>query len=379
MAIEIDRTGKQAVYRQIYSIILKEIKDGVYDNVAVLPSEKELCDRFNVERNTLRKALQMLVDEELIYKKPGYGTMLAKDGSIFEKAKAVDTELEHVRKNILLVTQEDYLQDNGEYFHFRMINRIDRSISEMGYNLIFKSVDGNGGFKDVIKHTMPAAIIFDSYVHEDLYNDGLDSDVPCISINHYTSLMTSVVSNNFDGAYNVAKTLYNAGHRRLAVITGKRNYQTNIERMSGLHTFYMKKGISLGEMLVLEGDWLFSSGACAGEQIIYMKESERPTAVFAFNDDMAVGCYSSFQRAGIRVPQDISIVGFDNTDKYSSIFPMITTVDVNVDAMIEHTCWILSGYLDGTAPRGTVKIQIDTTICDNGTIRKLHERKSEDA
>jgi len=379
MTTEINRTGKQAVYRQIYSILLKEIKDGVYDNAVVLPSEKELCTRFRVERNTLRKALRILVDEGLIYKKPGFGSMLANNGSTFEKAEIVSTDSELVRKNILLVTQEDYLQDNGEYFHFRLINRINRNISEIGYNLIFKSIDLDSSFQEIIRQTMPAAIIYDSYVHTDLYKEGLDASVPCISINHYTPLMTSVVSNNFDGAYNLANTLYKAGHRKLAVITGKQNYQTNIERMSGLQKLYLKKRLSLNKMLVIDGDWLFSTGVRAGDQIISMPETERPTAVFALNDDMAYGCYSSFMRAGIRVPEDISIVGFDNTDRYSSIFPMITTVDVNVDAMIEHSCWIISGYLDGTAPRDSVKIQIDTTICDNGTIRELHERKNDDA
>jgi DNA-binding LacI/PurR family transcriptional regulator len=86
---------------------------------------------------------------------------------------------------------------------------------------------------------------------------------------------------------------------------------------------------------------------------------------------MAYGCYSSIQRAGLRVPEDISIVGFDKSDMYNSIFPMITTVDVNVDAMVEYSCWILSGYLNGTAPGYAVKIQIDTTMCDNGTILAL--------
>jgi len=366
--IEIDRNGKQAVYKQIHSILLAEINDGVYDNTPVLPSEKELCNRFGVERNTLRKALRILVDEGVIYKKPGYGSMLANNGSTFERVKPAGPWSDSARKNILLVTQEDYLQDNGEYFHFRLINRIERSISEMGYNLIFKSVDTSDGFKNIIKNIMPAAIIYDSYVHTELYKDGLDASVPCISINHYTPLMTSVVSNNFDGAYNVAKTLLKAGHRKIAVITGKKNYQTNIERLSGLQTYYLKKGLPLSKIMMLEGDWLFSSGVSAGEQIANMKESERPTAVFALNDDMAFGCYSSFDNAGIRVPEDISIVGFDRSDRYNSIFPPITTVDVNLDAMIDHACWILSGYLDGTAPGFSVKIQIDTTFIDYETM-----------
>jgi len=374
MKMELDRNVKQAVYKQIYDILAKEIKDGVYNDAPVLPSEKELCSRFCVERNTLRKALQILVDEGVIYKKPGYGTVLSGNAEATEKANHSLPKTEFLRKNILLITQEDYLQDNGEYFHFRLINRIERRISEMGYNLIFKSVDLNGDFHEIIRHTMPVAIMYDSYVHTELYHEGLKTGLPCISINHFTPLMTSVVSNNFDGAYSLAKTLFKAGHKHIAVITGKHNYQTNIERMSGLQKLYLKKGLPQSNITVFNGDWLFSSGVRAGEELLSMKKSPRPTAVFALNDDMAYGCYSSIERAGLRVPEDISIVGFDKSDRYNSIFPMITTVDVNVDAMIEYSCWILSGYLSGTVPRGTAKIQIDTTICDNGTIKMLKRK-----
>ncbi|MCL2866937.1 MAG: GntR family transcriptional regulator [Clostridia bacterium] len=367
---ELDRVGKQPVYMQIYSILLTEIQNGAYDETGMLPSEKELCGRFGVERNTVRKALQILVNEGRVSKKPGFGTVLTGDGGD-PAGSAAPAESELIRKNVLLVTYADYFHDNGEYFHFKLVNGFEKSMSEMGYNLIFKSVDIDAGIREIIQHTLPVAIIYDSYMHDDLYREGLETGVPCISINHYTPLMTSVVSNNFDGAYKVAKMLSQAGHKRIAVITGKRNYQTNIERMSGLQKLYLKEDAVTNEMLVLDGDWLFSSGVKAGEQILSMPATKRPTAVFAFNDDMAFGCYSCFERAGIRVPEDISIVGFDKSDRYHYIFPGITTVDVNVSAMIEYTCWILSEHLNGTAPRYNTKIQMDTTLCDNGTIRTL--------
>ena len=370
VTMELDRFGKQSIYRQIHDILLGEIENGMYDEAGMLPSEKELCSRFDVERNTVRKALQILVNEGLISKKPGYGTVLMGNAGD-DAAPTGSATSELIRKNVLLVTYADYFQDNGEYFHFKLVNGFEKTISEMGYNLIFKSVDMGAGIREIIQHTLPVAIIYDSYMHDDLYREGLEAGVTCISINHYTPLMPSVVSNNFDGAYRVAKMLAEAGHRRIAAVTGKRNYQTNIERMSGLQKLYLKEGAVTNEIMVLDGDWSFSSGVKAGEQILSMGESERPTAVFAFNDDMAFGCYSCFERAGIRVPEEISIVGFDKSDRYSYIFPSITTLDVNVGAMIEYSCWILSECLNGTAPRCNAKIQIDTTICDNGTIRTL--------
>jgi len=62
----IDRSSKTPVFRQIYALLFKEMKDGLYTEAGKLPSEKELCLRYNVERNTVRRALQILVDENLI-------------------------------------------------------------------------------------------------------------------------------------------------------------------------------------------------------------------------------------------------------------------------------------------------------------------------
>ena len=85
---------------------------------------------------------------------------------------------------------------------------------------------------------------------------------------------------------------------------------------------------------------------------------------------MAFGCLSCFEKHGIAVPEDISIVGFDKTERYQSIFGPITTVDVNIDALVEYACWYLSGRISNTAPMTRVKIDIDVTIVDNGTVKR---------
>jgi LacI family transcriptional regulator len=192
-----------------------------------------------------------------------------------------------------------------------------------------------------------------------------------VSINHYTPLFTSIVSNNFDGAYQVAKRLVEAGHKKIAYIMGKSSHQTNMERLSGIQTLYDAMDIPLRPKYLIPSAWTFKSGVAAAEKILAMKSAERPTAVFAFNDDLAYGCYSVFQRQGIAVPGGISIVGFDKSDRYSGMFPPISTVDVNLDAMVDYVSWYLTGRFSGRAPEVCAKIQIDAVFCDNGTIQEL--------
>jgi LacI family transcriptional regulator len=144
-----------------------------------------------------------------------------------------------------------------------------------------------------------------------------------------------------------------------------------MERLNGIRALYTARGIPLKPEYLIPGDWTFASGALAAEHILAMKAARRPTAVFAFNDDLAYGCYSVLDRQGFKIPEDISIVGFDKSDRYEGMFPPITTVDVNLDAIVDYTSWYLEGGFSGQAPKTCAKIQIDAAICDNGTIKTL--------
>jgi LacI family transcriptional regulator len=365
MVASIDRAGKTPIFKQIYDILISEIKDDLYAVTGRLPSEKELCDRFEVERNTVRKALQILVDENRIIRVPGVGS------KILSGTEAKRSVKKNAQANIIiLITQVDYLSSqNGESFHYRLIHSLEKRLSEQNYNLLFKPVSKDGIVAETIRSAAPQGIIFDSFNQDSFYQEALDSGLPCVSVNHHTPLFTSIVSNNFDGAYRVARHLIEAGHERVAYILGKHNHQTSLERLNGVQSFYTSKGLTIPPGYLIPSEWTFNSGLQAAETILAMKAADRPTAVFAFNDDLAYGCYAAFHRQGLEVPGDISIVGFDKSDRYNGMFPPITTVDVNMDAIVDWACWYLSSGISGTAPKVSAKIQIDTTFRDNGTIR----------
>jgi LacI family transcriptional regulator len=383
--INIDRTSKQPVFKQIYDILIAEMKGGLYSAEGKLPSEKDLCFRFDVERNTVRKALQILVDERRIVRIPGIGTRImslpgevpAEDPEKTEgQFPAPDNpripETGQPGRIILLISQIDYLHSvGGESFHYKLIHRFEERLSRMGYNLLFKPVGKNGTVAETIRGATPQGIIFDSFNPDASYQAAAQFGLACVSINHYTPLFTSIVSNNFDGAYQVVKRLIEAGHKKIAFILGKSNHQTNMERLSGIRTLYTALDLYLRPKYLFPSDWTFTSGTEAAEKILALKSAERPTAVFAFNDDLAYGCYSVFQRHGLSIPDDISIVGFDKSDRYNGMFPPISTVDVNLNAIVDYAFWYLAGCLLGRAPETCAKIQIDATFCDNGTIKNI--------
>jgi LacI family transcriptional regulator len=375
--IGIDRTSKKPVFKQIYDILFEEMKGGFYDQAGRLPSEKELCLRFDVERNTIRKALQILVDENRIARVPGIGTKLLPDSSPLdiEQVQVFSRGVKRIiKKNniILLITQVDYLHTpDSESFHFKLIHSFERSLSRLGYNLLFKPIGQDGIFADTIRSAMPQGIIFDSFNPDSYYREAAGFGLPCVSVNHYTPLFTSIVSNNFEGAYQVTRELVDAGHKRIAFITGKSSHQTNIERLNGVQALCNSRDIPLINEYLILGDWTFGSGAEEEKKILAMKTSIRPTAIFAFNDDLAYGCYSVLRSRGVSVPSDMSLVGFDKSDRYVVMFPPITTMDVNIKAIVDYACWYLSSSLSGWTPAGQAKIQIETTICNNRTIEIL--------
>jgi len=129
----------------------------------------------------------------------------------------------------------------------------------------------------------------------------------------------------FSGMKQVVDHLYQFGHRRIAFVAGRPTLKSNVVRLEAYEKCLRDHGLELGP--VLAGDLRFEGGLAAGLAIAKMHP--RPTAVMAVNDLTAVGLIKGLTRGGCRVPQDISVTGFDNTRLAEYTTPSITTVDVH--------------------------------------------------
>jgi len=125
-------------------------------------------------------------------------------------------------------------------------------------------------------------------------------------------------------AAQAARHLCALGHVDIAHIQGPETFRSAHERRSGFIRGLTEAGRSLPADMIVEAGYTFDSGLQAMERLIYAKR--RPTAVFAGNDEMATGAYVAVRKAGLRIPEDISIVGFDDTPIAGRLWPGLTTV-----------------------------------------------------
>jgi len=133
----------------------------------------------------------------------------------------------------------------------------------------------------------------------------------------------------FSGVEQIVKYLFANGHRRMAFVAGRPKLKSNLVRFRAYEKCMLALGLEPGP--VLRGDLRFEGGLAAGRAIA--KLSPRPTAVIAVNDLTAVGVIKGLIQSGCRVPEDISVTGFDKTRLAEYSNPSITTVDVHRDLL----------------------------------------------
>ena len=131
------------------------------------------------------------------------------------------------------------------------------------------------------------------------------------------------------GVEQIVKYLYENGHRRIAFVAGRPGLKSNLVRLEAYEQSMRNLGLEPGP--VLPGDLRFEGGLAAGAEVATM--SPRPTAVMAINDLTAVGVIKGLLNAGCRVPEDISVTGFDRTRLAEYSNPSITTVDIHREAL----------------------------------------------
>jgi LacI family transcriptional regulator len=131
-----------------------------------------------------------------------------------------------------------------------------------------------------------------------------------------------IVSHDSIGAAAAARHLAEAGHTRIAHISGPKTFRSSHERREGFRSGLEQSGLTLDPALSMEAAYTFESGLACAERLLEL----RPTAVFAGNDEMALGVYQAARNRGLEIPRDLSVIGFDDSPIASRVWPLLTTV-----------------------------------------------------
>lgn len=133
-----------------------------------------------------------------------------------------------------------------------------------------------------------------------------------------------VQSMDRQSAAEVAEHLAKLGHTRIAMIIGPTTYRSSQERLEGFSEALAERGLALAPEYVAQGLYTFESGAACAEMLL--SRTPRPTAIFAGNDETAAGVYRTAYLRGLRIPHDLTVIGFDDSPLASRLCPSLTTM-----------------------------------------------------
>lgn len=135
-----------------------------------------------------------------------------------------------------------------------------------------------------------------------------------------------IVSQDAIGCYSAAEHLVKSGHTKIGFIRGNPAYPSSAERASGFISGLEENGVSILPDFDIQGDYTFESGYRGALKLL--SGANRPSAIIASNDEMAAGVYKAAYELGLRIPDDLSVVGFDDSPLAARLTPALTTVNL---------------------------------------------------
>ena len=191
-------------------------------------------------------------------------------------------------------------------------------------------------------------------------------EMPTVLLNCYEkrTRFPSVVPGDVAGGYAATEALLKAGHRRIAHLTGEDWIEAARAREQGYRQALTTWDVAVDPDLVVAGGWTVNGGRELTARLLDMPNP--PTAIFCFNDRMAIGAYDAVKAKGLRVPEDISIVGFDDEDLAGYAQPPLSTVVLPHDEMAR---WAVGALLDRQAGDISAhKIKMECPLVARGSI-----------
>lgn len=321
------RLERRTLYSELKKRLLKHIEQ---ERPKLLPCERELIEKYGVSRNTVRRAIQELSAEGILKSVQGLGTLVNPPKEIIEDS------------TILTLVGKKLSPFSDEVFR-ALMERLD----ECRLNSIMVSLDHDNPevslprLKRLLGRVPVDGVIFDLHIsyskqiHELISANGRR----CVCLRWRPQLYEeNFVADDLEkGTWEVAKHLIDLGHRRIALIgfyDGK-----DLCRTRGVERAFKEAGLEIDRSLLVSQDGVRRNGYQAADALLSAGKSF--TAALCMNDQMALGVMERLAIAGLKVPEDVSVTGYDNIAD-SAFYPTpLTTCGVDVDEMVNSTIAML--------------------------------------
>ncbi len=356
------------VYSGVENDLIDQIRGGVLKPHECILSENEISKKYNISRRSSRKALDNLVKRGLLYRMAGKGTFVAE-----AKDSPGTSQLRHFTFSFIV-------PDIDDIFISEICKGIQEVANSTDCNLIIQSSNGsidkeNMNIEYALRHHVDGVIIFPNWgkANIDVLYRMKEAQIPFVLIDRYFKDFDTdyVVVDNKRGAFEMTKYLIDLGHKKIAHLYGTEG-SANDGRLEGYRDALASAGIvcrpeyvvKINMDMRLNGNDRFEPDKQGGyesmKQLITLKEP--PTAVFAGNDYQAIGAMQAIKDAGLNVPGDISVAGFDDL-KFSSLLETpLTTVRQPKKKIGAGAFKILLDKMSGKGSSNPVKLVLDTEI-----------------
>ncbi|EWH12158.1 LacI family transcriptional regulator [Catenovulum agarivorans DS-2] len=225
------------------------------------------------------------------------------------------------------------IPDVTDPFNSGIICAIEQQAQKLGYSVLLGDTQNDKErakqYAEMAEYGQADGIIL--FSHELPFNLDPNKNVleqlpPLINASEATEHqeLPKVLVDNYSGACQATQHLIDLGHKRIAIITGPLQTNSTQERLRGYKDTLFSAGIAYDEQLVCEGDYHLESGMNETEKLLLLKD--RPTAIFCFCDDMAIGASKVLKENGYNIPADVSLVGFNDIRYATYMTPALTTV-----------------------------------------------------
>ena len=298
-----------------------------------LPGERTISKELGISYMTTRKAIENLVAKGLLYKIPKKGAYVADHKEATTKTKNLAYFLDSSIKGGL-----------SSPYYSMIFDAVEKEAAKNGYSLMYISNAGGSDFLEIAKKIDGVIISCFPRIEPLIQELKARVAVVCIDNSSADKSIPSVTLDNFNSVANSIDYLCTLGHERIGFITGLDDSDIGRDRLAGYLGALKNHHIAEDRDLVFRGDYTFATGRRGADYFLSL--ASPPTAIMCANDTMAISAIKEISTRGLKVPDDMSIIGFDDIVLASQITPALTTVSVPVEEMAKRSIDLLRSQIN---------------------------------